>query len=92
MTIICKLDAEKQSLRSSSIIGEIQGSGEAEPSTLGYFYCNFRDDRTTSAAAALRSLVVELFQQSQDDWVTKICEPELQEEGDLISLRILWQQ
>ncbi|KAG1872930.1 hypothetical protein DFJ58DRAFT_405858 [Suillus subalutaceus] len=74
----------------SSIIDGIQGSGGAEPQTLGYFYCNFQDDRTTNAAAVLRSLVVQLLQQFQDDWITKIREPGLQ--GDLVSLRNLWQQ
>ncbi|KAG2361081.1 hypothetical protein BDR07DRAFT_1486347 [Suillus spraguei] len=47
-----------KTILASSIIDEIQGSGEE---TLGYFYCNFRDERTTSAAAVLRSLVVELL-------------------------------
>ncbi|KAG1885074.1 hypothetical protein F4604DRAFT_1918740 [Suillus subluteus] len=51
-----------------------------------------QDDRTTSAAAVLRSLVVQLLQQSQDNWITEIREPGLQEDGDLTSLRNLWQQ
>ncbi|KAG1872450.1 hypothetical protein DFJ58DRAFT_741853 [Suillus subalutaceus] len=80
-----------KTILASSVIDEIQGKGEAESQTLRYFYCNFRDDRTTSAAAVLRSLVVQLLQQSQDDWITKIREPGLQE-GDITSLRNLWQQ
>ncbi|KAG1836889.1 hypothetical protein DFJ58DRAFT_749655 [Suillus subalutaceus] len=80
-----------KTILASSVIDEIQGSGEAEPQTLGYFYCNFRDDRTTNAAAVLRSLVAQLLQQSRDDWITKIREPGPQEEGDLTSLRNLWQ-
>ncbi|KAG1778794.1 hypothetical protein EV702DRAFT_1217465 [Suillus placidus] len=71
-----------------------EGSDEAEPQTLAYFYCNFRDDRTTNAAAVLRSLIVQLLQQSQDDdWITQIGEKqESNTEGDLDSLRNLWQQ
>ncbi|KAG1886755.1 hypothetical protein F4604DRAFT_1917583 [Suillus subluteus] len=83
-----------KTILASSVIDEIQGSSEAEPQTLGYFYCDFRDDRTTSAAAVLRSLVVQLLQQSQDDWITKINKPRVhwQDEGDLPSLRNLWHQ
>lgn len=62
------------------------------PQTLVFFYCNFRDDRTTSAAAVLRSLAVQFLQQSKVDWITKIREPGLQEEGDVVALRSLWQQ
>ncbi|KAG2128446.1 hypothetical protein BD769DRAFT_1667570 [Suillus cothurnatus] len=67
----------------SSVIDETQDSCEAEPQTLGFFYCNFRDDRTTSAAAVLRSLVVQLLQQSRDDWITKIREPWQRRDGKL---------
>ncbi|KAG1778801.1 hypothetical protein EV702DRAFT_138704 [Suillus placidus] len=83
-----------KTILASSIIDEIQGSGEAEPQTLGYFYCNFRDDQTTSAAAVLRSLVVQLLQQSQDDdWITQIGEKQKSNtEGNLDSLRDLRQQ
>ncbi|KAG2076221.1 hypothetical protein BDR04DRAFT_1090139 [Suillus decipiens] len=77
-----------KTILASSIIDEIRSSGEE---TLGYFYCNFRDERTTSAAAVLRSLVVELLRKSKVDWVTKIREPAVPE-GDLTSLRNLWQQ
>ncbi|KAG1732165.1 hypothetical protein EDB19DRAFT_2005933 [Suillus lakei] len=62
----------KTILTNSSVIAEIQGSGEAESQTLAYFYCNFRDDWTTSAAAVLRSLVVQLLRESKDDWITEI--------------------
>ncbi|KAG1778804.1 hypothetical protein EV702DRAFT_1195824 [Suillus placidus] len=72
---------------------KIKGSDEAEPQTLAYFYCNFGDDRTTNAAAVLRSLIVQLLQQSKDDWITKIGkQQESNTEGDLDSLRDLWQQ
>ncbi|KAG2040633.1 hypothetical protein BDR03DRAFT_96214 [Suillus americanus] len=83
-----------KTILASSVIDEIQESSEAEPQTLGYVYCNFRDDRTTSAAAVLRSLVVQLLQQSQDDWITEIRKPWIywQQEGDLPSLRNLWYQ
>ncbi|KAG2361077.1 hypothetical protein BDR07DRAFT_92543 [Suillus spraguei] len=80
-----------KTILASSIIDELQGSAEAGSQTLGYFYCNFRDDRTTNAAAVLRSLVVQLLQQSKDDWFATIHEPELQG-YNLISLRSLWQQ
>ncbi|KAG1759274.1 hypothetical protein EDD22DRAFT_849351 [Suillus occidentalis] len=40
-----------KTILASAVIDEIQGGGEAGPRTLAYFYCNFRDDRTTSAAA-----------------------------------------
>ncbi|KAG1724365.1 hypothetical protein EDB19DRAFT_2043526 [Suillus lakei] len=80
-----------KTILASSVINEIQGSGEAEPQTLAYFYCNFRDDRTTSAAAVLHSLIAQLLRQSKDDWITKIGEePELNAEWDLDSLRKLW--
>ncbi|KAG1775656.1 hypothetical protein EV702DRAFT_1046763 [Suillus placidus] len=83
-----------KTILASSIIDEIQGSGEAELQTLGYFYCNFRDDRTTNAAAVLRSLIVQLLQQSQDDdWITQIGKKqESNTEGDLDSLQNLWEQ
>ncbi|KAG2361085.1 hypothetical protein BDR07DRAFT_1486350 [Suillus spraguei] len=50
----------------SAVVDEIQGGGNAKPQTLGYFYCNFRDDRTTNAVAVLRSLIVQLLQQSKE--------------------------
>ncbi|KAG2092686.1 hypothetical protein BD769DRAFT_1679007 [Suillus cothurnatus] len=66
-----------KTILASSVIDEIRDSGEAEPQTLGYFYCNFRDDRTTSAAAVLRSLIRE---------------SRVQQKGDVTFLRDLWQQ
>ncbi|KAG2128247.1 hypothetical protein DEU56DRAFT_957600 [Suillus clintonianus] len=82
-----------KTILASAVIDEFQGSGEAEPQTLAYFYCNFRDDRTTIAAAVLRSLVVQLLRQSNDDWVTKIGEEQGPNTyGDLVSLRKLWKQ
>ncbi|KAG1751894.1 hypothetical protein EDB19DRAFT_1206608 [Suillus lakei] len=80
-----------KTILASAVIEELQGSGEARQQTLAYFYCNFRDDRTTSAAAVLRSLIVQLLRQSKDDWITNIGEePESNAEGDLDSLRKLW--
>ncbi|KAG1737778.1 hypothetical protein EDB19DRAFT_1829369 [Suillus lakei] len=88
-----------KTILASTVIDEIQGGGQAEPQTLAYFYCNFRDNETTNAAALLR--------QSKDDWVTKIRKPEQQElnakacepeqhdsnaEVDSLSLRELGQQ
>ncbi|KAG1721344.1 hypothetical protein EDB19DRAFT_2044402 [Suillus lakei] len=81
-----------KTILASSVIDGIQDSREAEPQTLAYFYCNFRDDRTTIAAAVLRSLVVQLLQESKDDWITKIRGSGPQEEGDLVSLQKLWKQ
>ncbi|KAG1772939.1 hypothetical protein EV702DRAFT_1245597 [Suillus placidus] len=83
-----------KTILASAVVDEIQGSSKAEPQTLAYFYCNFRDDRTTNAAAVLRSLIVQLLQQSQDDdWATKIGEKQdSNTEGNLDSLRNLWQQ
>ncbi|KAG2340434.1 hypothetical protein BDR05DRAFT_1002613 [Suillus weaverae] len=82
-----------KTILASSIIDTIQHSDEAEPQTLAYFYCNFGDYRTTNAAAVLRSLIVQLLQQSKDDWITKIGnQQESNTEGDLDSLRDLWQQ
>ncbi|KAG1738300.1 hypothetical protein EDD22DRAFT_1009312 [Suillus occidentalis] len=85
---------ERQSLRNSTVIDEIQGDSEAGLRTLAYFYCNFRDDRTTSAAAVLRSLIVQLLRQCKnDDWITKIHkQQELNAEEDLVYLRKLWKQ
>ncbi|KAG1804443.1 uncharacterized protein BJ212DRAFT_1394146 [Suillus subaureus] len=79
-----------KTILASSIINEVQNSGEAEQQTLAFFYCNFRDNQMTSAVAVVRSLVVQFLQQSEVDWVTKISKPGLQ--GDLVSLRNLWQQ
>ncbi|KAG2361071.1 hypothetical protein BDR07DRAFT_1610413 [Suillus spraguei] len=82
-----------KTILASAVIDDIQGSDKAEPQTLGYFYCNFRDDRTTSAAAVLRSLIVQLLRQSQVDWITKIVEQqESNTNGHLDSLRNLRQQ
>ncbi|KAG2145231.1 hypothetical protein DEU56DRAFT_198082 [Suillus clintonianus] len=82
-----------KTILASAVIDEIQGSEETQPQTLAYFYCNFRDDRTTIAAAVLRSLVVQLLRQSKNDWITKIDkQQESDAEGDLVSLRKLWKQ
>ncbi|KAG1862115.1 hypothetical protein DFJ58DRAFT_725530 [Suillus subalutaceus] len=82
-----------KTILASAVIDKIQGSSEAELQTLAFFYCNFRDDKTTNAAAVLRSLIVQLLQQSKDDWITKIDEKqESNTKGDLASLRNLWQQ
>ncbi|KAG1793063.1 uncharacterized protein HD556DRAFT_517086 [Suillus plorans] len=82
-----------KTILTSAVVDEIQGSNQAEPQTLAFFYCNFRDDRTTNAAAVLRSLVVQLLQQSKDDWITKIgVQQESNTERDLDSLRKLWKQ
>ncbi|KAG1819004.1 uncharacterized protein BJ212DRAFT_68873 [Suillus subaureus] len=82
-----------KTILASAIVDEIHDSGKAEPQTLAYFYCNFRDDRTTNAAAVLRSLIVQLLQQSKDNWITRIGERhESNTEGNLDSLRNLWQQ
>ncbi|KAG2076152.1 hypothetical protein BDR04DRAFT_1149206 [Suillus decipiens] len=78
-----------KTILASSIIDDIQRNGEAE---LAYFYCCFRYDRTRNVATVLRSLVVQLLQQSKDDWITFICEPGLQEKEVLVSLRNVWQQ
>ncbi|KAG2120291.1 hypothetical protein BD769DRAFT_1777642 [Suillus cothurnatus] len=82
-----------KTILASTVIDEIQGTSQAEPQTLAYFYCNFRDDRTTNAAAVLRSLIVQLLQQSKDDWITRISEKhEPNTERNLDSLRNLWKQ
>ena len=57
----------------SAVIDEIRRSEKRQ--TLAYFYCDFRVERTTNAAAVLRSLVVQLLGLSQEDWITKF--PEL---------------
>ncbi|KAG1847838.1 hypothetical protein DFJ58DRAFT_730021 [Suillus subalutaceus] len=41
-----------KTILASAVIDEIRGGDEAELQTLAFFYCNFRDDRTTNAAAA----------------------------------------
>ncbi|KAG2076222.1 hypothetical protein BDR04DRAFT_1149271 [Suillus decipiens] len=82
-----------KTILASSVIDEIKGSSEAEPQTLSYFYCNFRDERTTNAAAVLRSLIVQLLQQSKDDWITKVSgQQESNTRRHFDSLRDLWQQ
>ncbi|KAG2068548.1 hypothetical protein BDR04DRAFT_1143813 [Suillus decipiens] len=59
-----------KTILASAVVDNIRGNAESQ--TLGYFYCNFRDDRTANAAAVLRSLIVQLLQQSEVDWITKI--------------------
>ncbi|KAG1850980.1 hypothetical protein C8R48DRAFT_778011 [Suillus tomentosus] len=84
-----------KTILASAVIDEIQGSGPADPQTLGYFYCDFRDEQTTNAAAVLRSLVVQLLRQSTDDWITKIHKPEQEDSNakvDFVFLNDLGQQ
>ncbi|KAG2340391.1 hypothetical protein BDR05DRAFT_966904 [Suillus weaverae] len=84
-----------KTILASAVIDEIQGGGQAELQTLGYFYCNFRDDQTIVAATVLRSLVVQLLRQSEDDWIPKIREPEQEDsnaEEEFVSLHELGQQ
>ncbi|KAG1812210.1 uncharacterized protein BJ212DRAFT_478663 [Suillus subaureus] len=82
-----------KTILASSIINKIRDSGKKEPQTLSYFYCNFQDDRTTNAAAVFRSLIVQLLQQSERDWITQIDkQQESKPKGGLVSLRKLWQQ
>ncbi|KAG0699162.1 hypothetical protein DFH29DRAFT_1015684 [Suillus ampliporus] len=80
----------RKTILASAVIDEIQGGAQVGRETLGYFYCDFRDEQTTIAAAVLRSLVVQLLRQSKDDQITKIRAPEQQDsnaKGDLIFLR-----
>ncbi|KAG2362413.1 hypothetical protein BDR07DRAFT_1028943 [Suillus spraguei] len=63
------LPGSGKTILASAVIDDIKDGDEAEPQTLGYFYCNFRDDRTTNTAAVLRSLIVQLLQQSKVDWI-----------------------
>ncbi|KAG0694293.1 hypothetical protein DFH29DRAFT_1072963 [Suillus ampliporus] len=84
-----------KTILASAVIEKIREDGEAEPQTLAYFYCNFRDEKTTIASAVLRTLACNLLQESQDDWTTKIGEQKQQQsdaEGNLVSLRKLGQQ
>ncbi|KAG1871313.1 hypothetical protein DFJ58DRAFT_722735 [Suillus subalutaceus] len=82
-----------KTILASSIINKIQGSNIKEPQTLGYFYCSFQDDRTTNAAAVFRSLIVQLLQQSELDWITQIGkQQESNKKGGLVSLQTFWQQ
>ncbi|KAG1740514.1 uncharacterized protein EDB91DRAFT_1132919 [Suillus paluster] len=81
-----------KTILTSAVIDKIRGDGQAEPQTLAYFYCNFRDEQTTVAAAVLRTLIFYLLQESKDDWITKIGKPEQQRsdsEGNFVSLRKL---
>ncbi|KAG2067881.1 hypothetical protein BDR04DRAFT_823975 [Suillus decipiens] len=87
------LPGSGKTILASAVIDDIMGSGEAEPQTLCYFYCNFRDDRTTNAAAVLRSLIVQLLQQSKVDWIPMIGEQqESNTKGAFDCLRNLGQQ
>ncbi|KAG2103465.1 uncharacterized protein F5147DRAFT_809212 [Suillus discolor] len=84
-----------KTILASAVIDEIQGGGPADPQTLGYFYCDFRDDQTTNAAAVLRSLVVRLLRQSTGDWITKTHKPEQEDSNakvDFVFLNELGQQ
>ncbi|KAG2051859.1 hypothetical protein BDR06DRAFT_973430 [Suillus hirtellus] len=80
-----------KTILASAVIDKIQGGGQK----LGYFYCDFRDKRTTNAATVLRSLVVQLLLHSTDDWITKVHHLEREDsnaEVDFISLNELGQQ
>ncbi|KAG2039746.1 hypothetical protein BDR03DRAFT_951107 [Suillus americanus] len=80
-----------KTILASSVINKIQGDDIKE--TLGYFYCNYQDHKTTNAAAVFRSLIVQLLQRSKFDWVPQIGQQqESNKEGDLVSLQALWQQ
>ncbi|KAG1889972.1 hypothetical protein F4604DRAFT_641734 [Suillus subluteus] len=82
-----------KTILASSIINKIQGSDIKESQTLGYFYCSFQDDRTTNAAAVFRSLIVQLLQQSELDWIAQIGkQQESNKKGGLVSLQTFWQQ
>ncbi|KAG0691811.1 hypothetical protein DFH29DRAFT_883673 [Suillus ampliporus] len=84
-----------KTILASAVIDKIRGDGEAEPQTLAYFYCNFRDEKTTIASAVLRTLACNLLRESTNDWITKIGEREQQQsdaEEHFISLRKLGQQ
>ncbi|KAG0699157.1 hypothetical protein DFH29DRAFT_1081402 [Suillus ampliporus] len=84
-----------KTILASAVIDKILEHGQAEAQTLAYFYCNFRDEQTTIASAVLRTLACNLLQESKDDWLTKIGEPEQQQsdaEGNLVCLRKLGQQ
>ncbi|KAG2138576.1 ankyrin repeat-containing domain protein [Suillus bovinus] len=48
----------------SAIINELVACGE----TPVYFYCDFRQERTTDGAIILRSLLVQLLRQARIDW------------------------
>ncbi|KAG1732306.1 ankyrin repeat-containing domain protein [Suillus lakei] len=48
----------------SAIINELMACGE----TPVYFYCDFRQERTTDGAIVLRSLLVQLLRQARIEW------------------------
>ncbi|KAG0691812.1 hypothetical protein DFH29DRAFT_1010121 [Suillus ampliporus] len=85
-----------KTILASAVIDEMQSGGQAGSQTLAYFYCDFRDEQTTIAAAVLRSLVVQLLQQSTtEEWVTKTRAPKRGKsdaEDNLITLRKLGMQ
>ncbi|KAG1780716.1 hypothetical protein EV702DRAFT_1194187 [Suillus placidus] len=51
-------------LYNSAIINELLAHGE----TPVYFYCDFRQERTTDGATVLRSLLIQLLRQARDEW------------------------
>jgi len=40
----------------------------AHGETLAYFYCDFRQERTTDGATVLRSLLIQLLRQARNEW------------------------
>ncbi|KAG0699158.1 hypothetical protein DFH29DRAFT_61721 [Suillus ampliporus] len=85
-----------KTILASAVIDEMQGGGQAGSQTLAYFYCDFRDEDTTVAVAVLRSLVVQLLQQSTtEEWVTKTRARQQRKsdaEDNLVTLRKLRMQ
>lgn len=77
------------------MIEEIEGGERTTPQTLAYFYCDFRGEQTTIAAAVLRSLVVQLLRQSQVHLTTilrDLNEGISNTEEGFVYLKQLWKQ
>ncbi|KAF9234572.1 hypothetical protein BU15DRAFT_65568 [Melanogaster broomeanus] len=58
-----------KSVLASAIIDNLSG-GLADNGTLAYFYCDFRNPRSTSTMEVLRSLTVQFLRKLQSDWLS----------------------
>lgn len=55
-------------LNSSAVIEDLLAKLSADE-TLAYFYCDFRDPRTTRTKEVLRSLIAQLLRNARADWL-----------------------
>ncbi|KAH7926877.1 hypothetical protein BV22DRAFT_318170 [Leucogyrophana mollusca] len=63
-----------KTILASAVIDELQADPH-DAHALAYFYCDFRDARTTNGPVVLRSILTQLLRSAKGDWINKF--PEL---------------